>query len=426
MESAAPSTFKTFETNAYEETIHGKVFVGKVVITINEGQIDLNRYSNRLSLEELTEVKNAPSFEAFDFPLFDFTDTHMSEAEQEILQPVVQEEEEAQTEQHEAVAQQDESKAHYEEFFQTVTMDDDDEGVHLEEFDQMEHEHANDYETEFVPINHPFQAAGVKVNGRGEVLLDVDEDTLKTSRLRFLDTTTTIKPIHNIDKISKENKGKKGPVVSFEIYRNHAWLKAGDFHLPTEMIKTFRPQFQLHEIEVIHFDGDSGNCHIDNLVAKVKIDQPLETPVLTPLPTTGNWTYNKFWNGQIVPNSISSFDGNIASIDKSGHLQMKNISPKTAGYYININGVRFDARKLVWRAFTDTEPAYSSEHYKIHIIDDARDEKFSFDNLHVAVVSSIFNQWSKEDEEWPWTRAKKGVLPKPERKPKKEKKQRVF
>ena len=68
---------------------------------------------------------------------------------------------------------------------------------------------------------------------------------------------------------------------------------------------------------------------------------------------------------------------------------MKNISPKTAGYYININGVRFDARKLVWRAFTDTKPAYSSEHYKIHIIDDARNDKFSFDNLDVAVVSSI-------------------------------------
>ena len=58
------------------------------------------------------------------------------------------------------------------------------------------------------------------MNRRGEVILDVDEDTLKTSRLRFLDTTTTIKPIHNIDKISKENKGKKGPVVSLKSTEN--------------------------------------------------------------------------------------------------------------------------------------------------------------------------------------------------------------
>ena len=87
--------------------------------------------------------------------------------------------------------------------------------------------------------------------------------------------------------------------------------------------------------------------------------------------------------------------------------------------------MKFDARKIVWRAFTNTAPSYSSEHYKIHLIDEKKKDKFRFDNLRVTLVSSIFEQWSTENEKWPWTRAKRGLLPKTDRKPKKEKKQRV-
>ena len=91
MESAAPSTFKTYEANAYDETIHGKVFLGIVLITISEAQIDLNKCTNKLSLEELTEVKDESSLDAFGFPLFEYADINLSEAEQSVMQPSMNE-----------------------------------------------------------------------------------------------------------------------------------------------------------------------------------------------------------------------------------------------------------------------------------------------------------------------------------------------
>ena len=61
---------------------------------------------------------------------------------------------------------------------------------------------------------------------------------------------------NNMFLISKENKNKSGPIIAFDVYRNGTWLKACDLHLPTEILKTFAPQFQKHEIDVIHLDGD--------------------------------------------------------------------------------------------------------------------------------------------------------------------------
>ena len=43
----------------------------------------------------------------------------------------------------------------------------------------------------------------------------------------------------------------------------------------------------------------------------------------------------------------------------------------------------------------------------------------SFDKFKVTLISSIFEQWSTEDEIWPWTRSKKGVVPKEQRAEKK-------
>ena len=95
------------------------------------------------------------------------------------------------------------------------------------------------YESEFVLMNHPFHIAGIKVNRKGQVILDVDEETLKTSRLCFIDREAPIKK-DNSNRVSKQNWSKSGPIVSFQIFRNHAWLKVGDFHLATEVVKTFK------------------------------------------------------------------------------------------------------------------------------------------------------------------------------------------
>ena len=355
MEST-PTTCKTYEAKMYEQTMHGKMRVGT-----DDGQIDRNKYSTRLSLEELTEVKDVSSFEAFDFPLFEYSDTHVSVAEQSIMQPTVNE--------------------------------------------------ANNHV-------HSFS----KVSRKGEVILDVDEETLKTSRLCFMDRDAPVK--NNNNRISKQNKYKSGPIVSFEIYPNHALLKVGDFHLATEVLKTFRPQFVLFEIAVVYFDANCNNCHLDNLVAKVKTEEPLN-PVLPTLPHTGDCTFNRFWDGEFIANSISFLDGRIASIDGSGNVEVKKIAPKEASYAVNISGMKFDARKIVWRAFTNTTPTYSSEHYKIHMIDETKKDKFRFDNLRVTLVSSIFEQWSTEDEKWPWTRSKRGVLPKTEKKERTQRKRKA-
>ena len=420
MEST-PTTCKTYEAKMYEQTMHGKMRVGTVLININDAQFDLNKYSSRLSLEELTEVKDVSSFEAFDFPLFEYSDTHVSVAEQSIMQPTVNEANNhvhsfSNTEVERNINDKDDSS-------DFVEMPEDDEGFHLEVFEEDALiEDVIIYENEFVPINHPFHIAGVKVNRKGEVILDVDEETLKTSRLCFMDRDAPVK--NNNNRISKQNKYKSGPIVSFEIYRNHAWLKVGDFHLATEVLKTFRPQFVLFEIEVVYFDANCNNCHLDNLVAKVKTEEPLN-PVLPTLPQTGDCTFNRFWDGEFIANSISFLDGRIASIDGSGNVEVKKIAPKEASYAVNISGMKFDARKIVWRAFTNTTPTYSSEHYKIHMIDETKKDKFRFDNLRVTLVSSIFEQWSTEDEKWPWTRSKRGVLPKTEKKERTQRKRKT-
>ena len=73
--------------------------------------------------------------------------------------------------------------------------------------------------------------------------------------------------------------------------------------------------------------------------------------------------------------------------------------------------MRFDARKVMWRAFTQEEPMYSQEHYRVHIVDKTRKDLLAFNNLGFTIESSTFNQWTKEDENWPWKRSSKGNVP---------------
>ena len=408
--------------------------VGTVLVTIDQGVVDFSKLSDRVTLEQLIEVDGVPTFNlfdfpdtadlpaidiqvaqppielpvaehVFDFPLFNYTDTHLSEGEQSVLPTV------------------DEANNHSHNFCSTnIELDntdnlsefdaipEDDEGLGFELFEEDALiEDVYTHENEFVLINHPFHLAGVKVNKRGDVILDVDEETRKTSRLCLLDRDAPMRQ-YKVHRISKENKYKKGAIVCFEIFRNHAWLKVGDFHLATEIIKTFRPQFVLMDIEVDYLDGNCENCQLDNIVAKIKTEQPNNSASLPPLPSTGVWTFNKFWDGQLMPNTISSIDGNVASI-VGFDLVMNKIAPKVSCYSVNIFGVKYDARKLIWRAFAETEPMYSSEHYKIQLIDENKSNKLSFNNLRLTLVSSIFEQWAKENETWPWTRSKKGTLP---------------
>ena len=164
----------------------------------------------------------------------------------------------------------------------------------------------------------------------------------------------------------------------------------------------------MEEIEVIYYDGDCSNCHIDNLVAKIKGNDRLNASPFD-IQLTKDWTQVKLWNGESLPNYFCSLDGNIVQIidDK---IQPKKIGPPSSCYTMNMHGMRFDARKTVWRSFTDKAPEYSESHYKVHIID--KNKPLCFNNLVVTLESSTFDQWTKENEIWPWKRSSKGKVPK--------------
>ena len=119
----------------YEQTMHGKMRVGTVLININDAQFDLNKYSSRLSLEELTEVKDVSSFEAFDFPLFEYSDTHVSVAEQSIMQPTMNE---ANNHVHSfSNSEVERNNNDNDDLSDFVEMPEDDEGLHLENLKRM-------------------------------------------------------------------------------------------------------------------------------------------------------------------------------------------------------------------------------------------------------------------------------------------------
>ena len=89
----------------------------------------------------------------------------------------------------------------------------------------------------------------------------------------------------------------------------------------------------------------------------------------------------------------------------------KKIGPAETCYLVYMHGMRFDARKVMWRAFTQEEPMYSQEHYRVHFVDKTRKDLLAFNNLGFTIESSTFNQWTKEDENWPWKRSSKGNVP---------------
>ena len=241
------------------------------------------------------------------------------------------------------------------------------------------------------------------MNRNGEVILRNDDDeAAKTLRIRFMDPTYVKVPNsnNNLYLISKENRGKVGPIVAFDIYRDGTWLKACDLHLPTEIIKTFREQFRKDEIEVLYIDGDNTNCSLDNLVAKIIVNDRMKHSPCDVLPPSHQWTKAKLWNGEVLPNYYCSIDGNIALI-RGNTIQPRKTGSAANSYVLLIQGMRFDARKLIWRAFTDQNPQYSECHYNVHIISKTRGDLLAFSNLAVYIESSIFDKWTKEEVTWP-------------------------
>ena len=180
-----------------------------------------------------------------------------------------------------------------------------DEPLQLDQIEQDGlNEDMNAYENDFFPINHPIHIAGVKVNRKGDIILqNDDEEQMKTLRIREMDRSyvKVAKRNNNLHLVSKENKTKVGRIFAFDIYRNGTWLKACDLHLATEIVKTFVPLFQKKEIEVIHYDGDYNNCNIDNLVAKVKCNDAVKASLMNVAPSN-DWAQVKLWNGDFLPN----------------------------------------------------------------------------------------------------------------------------
>ena len=416
MDSANFKTFRAIE-KLCDITPLGDFCVGNVLLTIDFGNLNEQSLSANFYLKDIIEVDNLPTFSimdfpdtaelppidiqdtssssvssvpasipcetdvpaidlidehAFDFPLFNYPDIH-AEDEHSVMRPTIE---------------MDSSDF--------VALPDDDEGLDLQIFEEEALlEDINAYENKFFPINHPSARAGVQVNRKGEIiLLSDDEEALKTLRIRQMDHSFVKVPQanNNLHLISKVNKAKVGPVFAFDVYRNGIWLIACDIHLPTEIIKTFLPQFQKHQIEIIHLDGNNSNCHIHNLV-------PFELKQI------------KLWHGELLPNHYCSFDGKIALI-KEDKVILKKIGSKQTCYIVNMGGVQMDARKVIWRTFTDEDPEYSMEHYRVHIIDKTKADALSFDNLMMSMESSTFSQWTNEKQTWPWKRSSQGNVPK--------------
>ena len=226
---------------------------------------------------------------------------------------------------------------------------------------------------------------GVKVNRNGEVILRNDDDeAAKTLRIRFMDPNYVKVPNsnNNLYLISKENRGKVGPIVTFDIYGDGTWLKACDLHLPTEIIKTFREQFRKDEIEVLYIDGDNTNCSLDNLVAKIIVNDRMKHSPCDVLPPSHQWTKARLWNGEVLPNYYCSIDGNIALI-RGNTIQPRKTGSAANCYMLHIQGMCFDAHKLIWQAFTDQNPQYSECHYNVHVISKTRGDLLAFSNLSV-------------------------------------------
>ena len=424
------STFKTFKARAVDETPLGQVFVGTVKITIDFCDVNERSLSSNFILKDIVEVEELPTFNLFeDFP----TDVQMPAFDlqsENAIQPSAQRTDDdveltdIDIEDISSLAPSASSVPAYVpvDLINTVNEQDDTDTfgdvVIFEDcvfnLDERQEdallEDVNAYENEFFPIRHPVARAGVQVNRKGEIILQSDdEEAMKTLRIRQMDQSfvKVAKRNNNLELISKENKSKMGPVYAFDIYRNGTWLKACDFHLPTEIIKTFRPQFLKEEIDVIFYDGDCTNCHLDNLVAKIEGNDMLKASPNNVV-LSNEWTESKLWNGDILPNFFTSINGSII------HVNGETITPRSIGsaancYTTNMHGMKFDARKVVWRAFTNEEPEYSESHYKVHIVN--KTHSLSFDNLSITIESSTFDQWTKEDETWPWKRSSKGNVP---------------
>ena len=120
----------------------------------------------------------------------------------------------------------------------------------------------------------------------------------------------------------------------------------------------------------------------------------------------------KLWNGDFLPNYFISLDGKIFNMKGDSVLPCK-IGPASTCYMVSMHAMKFDARKVVWRSFTEQEPAYSQAHFKVHILDNTRTDLLAFNNLVMTMESSTFHQWSNENETWPWKRSSKGNVPKP-------------
>ena len=68
MESATSTTVKTFKARLYDITSQGEVFVGKVIVTIDPCEVNMNGLSSRFYLKDIVEMDELPTFNILDFP----------------------------------------------------------------------------------------------------------------------------------------------------------------------------------------------------------------------------------------------------------------------------------------------------------------------------------------------------------------------
>ena len=231
----SPTTFKTFEAKVYDETIHGKMKMGTFIFTVNDGQIDFNKLSDKATIEDLKEVNGVPVFDIFEFP--DTSDL-----------PAI----DIQLDNASVPAPSDAAvdiniNMHETPDFQIFD-------TCLDEFNltnEQEEALINDESVQWFPMNSPPGKLGIEVNELGEVRSINSEVHLMEGQDKQM-------------RLSKYNKALGCRCFIVYIYREGK-QKVYDFHLGMEVFKTFNPEYSAYQLQLRYENKDRSDCSLVNL-----------------------------------------------------------------------------------------------------------------------------------------------------------------
>ena len=241
--------FRTFKAKLYDMTPLGEVLVGTVRITIDFCGLNERSLSSKFVLKDIIEVDELPTFNIMDFP--DDSDTPNIDIQAAPPSPCI------------PLASSDAFEPFdfpLFDFTQSIQTDDtaglsdfqsgevcDDFSLNQEQVEAL----YNEETVQWYPMNSPPGKLGIEVNEFGEVR----------------STNTEIHLMAGGDarmKVSKYNQNLGGQVYTVYLYRAGK-QKLYDFHLATEVFKTFNPEYSAYQLELRYENRNTNDCALVNL-----------------------------------------------------------------------------------------------------------------------------------------------------------------